>query len=92
MAALGVRAAIAHAAVDASFRQSLLNSPADACFAAGYEMTADELASVHEVIADDSFGVSVASSRNLPELFEEASHLSDELAPMGDVIDDTRVV
>lgn len=92
MAALGVRAAIAHAAVDASFRRSLLNSPADACYAAGYEMTADELASVHEVIADDAFGVTVASSRNLPELFEEATHLSDDLAPMGEVTEDARAI
>lgn len=84
MATLGVRSAIAHAAVDDAFRQNFLAEPAKACSSVGYDLSSEELSSVMEVIADDSFGASFNATQNLPELFQETTSLVNEAGPLAD--------
>lgn len=92
MASIGVRAAIAHAAVDAAFRRTLLQDPAAACTSAGYDLSSDELTSLSEVIADDAFGVSFSAKANLPEMFQETSEIVDSAAPFLEERDDAFAV
>lgn len=92
MSSIGMRAAIAHAAVNGSFRQNVLSNPSTACAAAGYQLSSDELSSLREVIADDAFGASFSAGANLPELFQETSSLVDTIAPLDNEPEETRAV
>jgi hypothetical protein len=80
MASIGLRAAIAHAAVDSVFRQNLLANPAQACTAAGYKLGDAELNSIAEVLGGDAFGSGLVLS-DLPVLFENATILVNDVAP-----------
>ena len=92
MASVSLRAAIAHAAVDNSLRQSLASNPALACSAAGYKLDEAELHSITEVISSDSFGVNFAASGNLPALFEATANLVNEIAPASDALAESKVI
>jgi hypothetical protein len=80
MASIGLRAAIAHAAVDSVFRQNLLANPAQACSAAGYKLDGAELSSITGVITSDAFGANLTLG-NLPVLFESTNALVNQVAP-----------
>lgn len=84
MASIGLRTAIAHAAVDDAFRASLLSNPSRTCSAAGYKLEDAELLSITEVIAADAFGVSVGAAGNLPALFDATNRLVNEISPAGE--------
>lgn len=81
MASLGVRSAIAHAAVDEGFRASLLADPASACRTAGYEVGESEISAI-ATLTEDSFGSTFYAAQSLPELFQNTHGLVEGLAPL----------
>ena len=83
MATLGIRSAIAHAAVDETFRRSLLADPASACRKAGYEINETDLSTL-SVLNEGSFGTSFYAAQSLPDLFQGAHDVVTGLGPVSD--------
>jgi hypothetical protein len=81
MATLGVRSAIAHAAVDEGFRRNLLADPVSACRTAGYEVSETEISAIAN-LAEDSFGTGFYAAQSLPDLFQNTHGVVEGLAPL----------